>query len=594
MPTFGVDFDIEIGGVLFRSATSPNLPKDIIAEETVAPKITTAANRGIQDFNELTARVYSAWQEGMGQDIYRTDAPFSPNRFNTSSGINISDAGKISLIADNTLKQAITGVTTSDNPFWSHISVARIHRDTIWICYKKSSDSKWYIGKYDTSAGTYSEALAPENGGYNATDICFIGSVPYITTDAGVYKGAINFNISSYTIVNNTTGGYRMVAWEGDLYLVSSSPEFTKVTTSGTATSLKTNMTGYYFIDITLHQNQPIVLASTYSDDECLLYAYDGSTTSLFARLPKGFVGRSITGYMGVLYVCGSIGGHPCVLAFVAAIGPTQLFYDDDISGFVRRCDGYLDNVYFAIQGYGGISKETTVSGQSAGYVSAVLVKNGVKHVVIVDSGIYGESTNKVASGYLTSGMDYYDMPTQDKVYTTAKLLTEPLPVGSSVRVYYRLDSDLSFTELSAVDRHDDTNATSKTYNLVGGSGDYLIGKGIEFKVELYRATDTTVSPIVTSLGYFFAPKLPLKHTFKVALASHDYADTLIKGQKDTRTGGQIIAALEAVLVYPTFTYRDSNYSNTASTVRLTKKLYREIVSDKGKQKFIYLELKEI
>lgn len=596
----GTTHDIEIAGTLFRSATSPDLPKEISAEETVAPKLTTAANRSIQDLNSLTPRVFSSWHLGEGQDYYGIgENDTSPYRYRDSSVIDISSLGSITLLEQLTSLFSTTGCSvTADNPSISHIPKVRTYSSgsykKLYMPYKKSSDSLWYIWVVDTAASpnTLTSYLGPSSGTVPIYDIVFLGSTGYVLTEGGCYSFT-NTTPSSYTTVHATATLYRGVSFLGALYAADGSWKIQKLTTGGTLTSILED-TKRYFFDACLHQNQFMVLASTYSSDECMLYySADGSTMSMFSELPKGFIARSIMSYLGTLYVCGSIKGHPCVYVFVGDSGPTLLFYNDDITGFVRDASAVVDDIYFTIQGLGGayrynltdggISKYYNMPDYASGYVVSMLSSNSKMYLLFINQAIFYEYGSYADTGYLETGMDYYDMPTQDKVYVKATVITEALPAATSVKIYYRNTPYAAYTLLGT---HETDDATESTFLLPN-----IVAKGIEFKIELLSTGNSR--PRVTSLGYYFAPKTDMKHRFKLALALNDYP-RLLNGMNDERSGAALKTALESALTGSTFTYKDANWSTASYTVRLVKKVYREYLADVGAQKICYLELEEL
>lgn len=599
-----VTHNLSIDGTLYMGTAAPDIPIDISSEQTIAPKITTAANRSIQDMHDLTVRQYTAWHEGAFQSLYGTEAPFSANKYNNSSGIKVSDAGKISLlnIMSLTAFAAVSGYYTPP----------RIYDGHAFFGVKKTADSKYYVFTEDID-GAESYMLGPNNGAA-MSDVA--PAEPYIFASAGAlyrkaygasnaWSGAVQTSANSYypLIYHN---GYLWGARDG----AGSTSYFDRITTANPAVvATKWTVDDKLFLDLCVHQNSLLILVRGYTNsNKPEIYVVNtDETVSLWSTLPKGFSPNYMVSYQGVLYIMGDItienSVYPCVYYFVGSVGPTLLHRNENAGGYSYvLASGYLNDVFLIKNGElnaddigalryglddGGISPYLK-SGSIDTYIIGGKINSSDGFFRLYSlSGYYKESSTKVASGWLTQGMDYFSMPTQKKIYTKAEVVTEPLPAGSTVKVYYRLDSQSSFTLLGT---HSGTNATYSSFELKDGSGNFLQAYGIELKVELYRATTATVSPVVTSFGYFFAPILDQKHTFKFAIPLDDNV-TLLNGESEPRTASEMLAALEASLAKPVFAFKNSDWSTATYTAQLMKKRYLEYNNG---QKLLYLELKEI
>lgn len=474
---------------------------------------------GEQSLNpaDLWRRSAETWEGGAGQNYY--DRSFSlDGRYHTSAGIDPSTRGQISLLP-------ATGQVLSSANTNLRLAVAGTYLYTLDGTAVKYTPTLAFPSSWTTVTG----------GAGTPSSICSDGNRVYVATPTNLfYTGRGTASMSAFH--SSTFSSQTLVRYVKGRLLSTAGPIVYDNGAQGSAnpTALYTQPNAdWTWVDITEGPNA-IYLAG-FSGDKSLIYQTavkpDGTALDIptvAGELPDGEVVRSIQGYLGFLMI-GSDKGVRFAIADAAGALTTigdLIATDDPVVGFEPQ-DRYV--WYCGSTGAGGASlgrlnleflfsqgtvpaywNDLAVAG--AHVPASSVVTYGGKRVFSTLQGVYAETTAKVPSGSVTSGLIGYNLP-DDK--TALQIITRHGPGAGSYTVGLSADD-------SAVVPLGPPHST-----VPSSSGGQILAanlRGAQFEVTLTLMrdlTDPTAGPVLRRWTLRAAPAAQRRRTIVVPLLLH-------------------------------------------------------------------------
>ena len=486
----GRPYMIDMRSGQFRSAHEPRI-RDSVDQSTEPGE--AAINPG-----GLWRRSQSSWHYGAGQ-AYGDSADAQPYRFYASRGIDPWTKGQLSLLNDTevSLSSANTNLYMAQNSTELYVA------DNTAIKYTT-----------DPYAGTPSWTTVSSTSATAARSMASDG-VNIYTTHAGTTNVYGLWKVNTAHTASNVAYGYELgaVGYAKGVLLVAG---------AGTdSAKLWTNPSGSLSTPFFTHPNAEWTWTG-FAGGYNAIYAsgYAGKTSSIYKitiqdnatlntpvvalDLPTGETVETIHGYLGFIligtnkgirYATADNSGSLTVGALIPTAGTVRTIatdgryawfgwsaYETGVTGL-----GRLDLAEFTAPNTPAYASDLMYT-LSANNVLSVASFNNKRIFTVSAVGVVAEdSDNKVASGYIDTGLFTWDIPDRKFV---AKFDIRTRPLAGSVNAAVAIDNG-SFTTLGTMSTANDTEET------FDGREEKLIeGK---FKLTLTRsATSTSTGPTVT------------------------------------------------------------------------------------------------
>lgn len=478
-----VDFSVDTRRDEFRHRSIPLL----------RPQADTSNLPGEGSLNPaaLWRRSVESWHKGAGQVYFdRTDS--DSDRFRSSKGVDVWTRWQLTLLP-------ATGSRLSSANTNLYMAVAG---SDIYICdgtaLKFTANITTASPSYTTVTGT--GAAAPTSiasDGYNVWTAHAANGLYTTTRGAAAATQLVTSALSANSVVGYVKGRL-MLSKDNAVYNITSTAP--AVLPAALMTQANTD-----FVWVAFAEGPNSIYMAGYSGDKSLIYrtAVVADATSLAAptvagELPDGEIVRSIQGYLGFLVIGTDTGfrlaeidsnGNLNIGARVATASPVRCFepqdrfvwygltnYDASSTGLGRMDLSVLNDTAPAY------ASDLMVAGQ--GTVQAVVTFQNVRVLSVSGLGVYVETTDKLASGTLDSGLISFGI-SDPKVPVFLDVTTAPL-VGSYV------------SSLALEGGTFDQVGTSSTAGSV--TGEYplpqTMAHNFELRVELDRSgSDSTTGP---------------------------------------------------------------------------------------------------
>lgn len=457
---------------------------------------------GLQSLNpeDLWRRDVESWHHGAGQaalDRENTEQSSDPARFRSSKGVDVWTKWQLSLLPAT--QQALSSANTN-------LRLA-------------ATDSRLYVTdgtalKYTSSVTAGPPASWTSVTSYSATAASSIASDGFKVYTAngsdGCYRTDTSTGAATKFVTTAVATDAVMGVAKARLMLGTSNSLYNITDLAGPAalpTALFTHQnTAWKWVGFAEGPNS--IYAAGYAGDKSYIYrtGIKQDATGLDApvvagELPDGEVVRSIQGYLGFLLVGTDKGVRLAALdsagnlqfgrlvstsSSVLCFEPQDRFvwfgwtnYDATSTGL-----GRIDLSVFTEPLVPAYASDLMVTAQAT--VQSVVTFGTVRVFTVSGSGVWTESTSKVSSGTLDSGVLSYGL-VDDKIATFVDVRHLTVPAGASIDVSLATDGD-SFTDLGS-----DVNTTTlTTFN-----ANEARGETFELRLTLARATDTTTGPTV-------------------------------------------------------------------------------------------------
>jgi hypothetical protein len=498
------------------------------------PLLRNQANTGEQfgeaslNPEELWRRNQDSWDHGAGQTyLDRQDA--DRRRFRSSKGVDVWTRWAMSLLNDTAVRRASANTNLA-------LSVAGTY---LYLTDGASLVHTQNLTTFTAVTGTPNAASSMTSDGFNV--FTAHGASGVYSTTRGAGSSAL-YNALATTLLGYVKGRL-MAANNASLYNITSSavpaPTFTHPNSD--------------FRWVGFAEGQTQIYAAGFSGDKSLIYRTsirpDGTaldTPVVAGELPDGEIVRAIGSYlnfvvlgsdMGVRF-CGTDGaGNLTIGALIRTGRAVRCFegqdrfiwfgwtnYDTASTGL-----GRLDLSTFIASLTPAYASDLMADGQ--GDVTSVATFNGLRVFTAIGIGVVTETTEKVESGTLDTGLISYE-------------LTDP-----KVAVY----TDVRLSSLSGVNRAY-LSVDGGQFVLIGTrSGDsdnepfmagQASGEQFELRMELLRdSTTTSRGPVLTRIQLRAYPKPTRGEIFTVPLLLHEQ----VTDRQDNTVPLDVAAALEEI-----------------------------------------------
>ena len=472
---------------------------------------------------EFARRGRESWHMGAGQTYFdRTES--DSNRFRSSKGVDPSTKWQLSLLPDTTSTRG----SVNTNLLLIAAGARLYMTDGTGVRYGTDATL--------ASAATGLPAAAP-------TGICTDGYNVYTTHSAsGIYSS--NTGTGAFASYNPRAANGICAYVKGRL-IVSNDNLVLNITGAGTETSLVPNAPSN-FRWVGAAEGPSFIYLAGYQGDKSLIYKTaikaDGTALDVAAvagELPDGEVVRSVQGYLSMLLVgtdkgvrvfqldaAGNLAGSSKVIPTPNAVycfEPQDRFvwfgwtnYDSVSTGL-----GRLDLGNFTDPLTPAWWSDLMCTSQGA--VQSVVTFGGVRVFTVSGLGVQAESTNKVASGSLDSGLITYGLP-DPKVAMSLDVHHRAL-VGT-VAAALALDESTSFTTIG-------TNTVAGSTFFYSSAGQ-VTAQAFEVRLTLTRSAALTTGPTVTRWTLEASPAPGRGETFDVPLLLFE------KLERDGKSAGGI------------------------------------------------------
>lgn len=464
--------------------------------------------------DDMARRTVTSWHHGAGQ-VHLDEADSDRSRFRSSKGVDVWEAWQLSLLPDTASKRSSANTNLALVPVGTHLYLT--DGASLLFTTSLTGTPTWT----SVTGGPATSPSAVASDGYNVWTAHGASGV-YLTT-RGAATTAVYNTIAATTI--GYVNGRLMVGHLQHLYNVTS-------TTPPGALFSHSN-TDFRWVGFA--EGPTAIYAAGFSGDKSLVYriTLKADATALdapivAAALPDGEVVTAITGYLGFVLLGSNLGVRFCS---VNADGSLTVGGLIETPSAVQCFEGQGKFVWFGWTNYDGTStglgrldlqtftfaltpayaSDLMATGQ--GSVTSVATFGGGRVFAVSGVGVFGESTTKVASGSLDSGLLTFGI-TDPKValYLDVRLTDE---AGSNTP-YIAVDGG-DFSSLGA------RGADSSTPFQVG----QRTGERFEIRHVLQRgATDTTVGPVLGRTTLRVYPKPASGEMFQVPIRLREHVLT--------------------------------------------------------------------
>lgn len=449
----------------------------------------------------LWRRAQDSWHEGAGQTYRDRDTTGSAYRFRSSKGLDVWTRFQMSLLPDTVQKKSAAGTNLALVSAGSRLYLV----DGTALYYTTDMTS------WTTVTGTPGVTITGlASDGFNVWIAC--GASGIYSTNTGT-SAAASFVTGTTNGVLGYTKGRLLCAVANVVY---------NPTAAGTLPAATFTHPNTSFAWVGFTEGTSVIYGAGYAGDKSLIYRFqikpDGSALDppvVAGELPDGEIVRSIQGYLGKLLIGTDvgvrtadqapngdliIGGLISLSASVRCFEPQDHFvwfgwtnYDTTSTG-LGRLDAAVDGDPIT----GALAYSSDLMATTQGTVLSVVTFTSLRVFAVSGVGVYAQTTTKVASGTIDSGLVSYTLP-DSKTLISLNLHTSTLPSGATVGMSLSTNEG-SFGSLGS--------AASGTDNDFNPS--QIAGEQFELRLTLNRATDTTVGPTVR------------RYTFKALAGAHD------------------------------------------------------------------------
>lgn len=437
----------------------------------------------------LWRRAQDSWHHGAGQAYRDRDSNADIYRYHASKGIDPWTRYLLSLLP-----------ATSQSLASANTNLALV-----------SAGARLYAldgtaVKYTTDLSSYSTVTS--TGSNAKTSICSDGYTVYFTDGSNVYttntgaSAASSYNTLDCTLLRYVKG--RLMAAQGAaIYNI----------TSGSAPSALFTQANADFAWVGFAEGRSAIYAAGFSGDKSLIYQIsvkpDASSLDqpvVAGELPDGEIIREISGYLGFIVLGTDTGVRFCdvdaqgnliigtriaMTSAVRCFEPNDRFvwfgwtnYDSTSTGLGRLDITQFTDTPDTTSLVPAYASDLMATGQGA--VLSVATFTGLRVFAVSGLGFYQETTNKVASATLTTGLISFGIP-DPKTAMYVDVRTQPL--HGSYTTGLAVD-DGSFIVVG-------TAATSASSTGVENPLGQARGDHFELQFTLSRSgTDTTVGPV--------------------------------------------------------------------------------------------------
>lgn len=472
---------------------------------------------------ELWRRSQSDWTHGAGQ-TYRDREDSDPKRFRSSKGVNVWEPWALQLLPDTSSKRASANANLSLIPVGTYLYLT----DGTALLYTQSLTG---APVWTTVTGTPAAATSIASDGFN---------VWTAHGASGIYKTTRGAAASA----SQTTGTVSLLGYVKGRLMAAQGPSLYNVINFTGVAALPAALYTHPNSDFTwvgFAEGLSAIYAAGFSGDKSLIYRTatkaDGTALDVpvvAGELPDGEVVRSIGAYLGyillgtdkgVRFCAADASGNLTIGALIRTTSPVYCFegqdrfvwfgwsnYDSASTGL-----GRLDLQTFTFALTPAYATDLMATGQ--GTVLSVATFGDVRVFAVSGLGVFGESTNRVASGSLDSGLITYGIPdTKVSVFLDVRLRN----VAGTNTQYVSADGG-PFANIGSR-----SDVASTTPFQVG----QVSGETFEVRTVLARsATDPTTGPIVTRTTLRSYPRPKRGEVFTVPILLHE--------QMVNRTGGE-------------------------------------------------------
>lgn len=371
---------------------------------------------------DIWRRVRESWHQGNAQTAGDRETSL-PYRFNSSRGVDVWSKWELGLLPDTTLK-----VSGSSSTPWVNVVDGS-------LCVVEGTNLRWYAS-IGAAAVSYTLTSA-------AVSVTQSGSAVYIALAGGTIVTATpGNNVSAFATLANVS----YVGYFKD-FIVAAANNVLYNVTSGTPVTIRTHpLSTFRWVDGAEGPTCIYLLGG--SGDRWVVHrlSVDESGTVLnppivAAPIPDGEVGSGLGSYMGYLFVGTSAGlrfgvpqstGDVSFGPLIETTYPVRCF-----EGQGRFVWFGLSNFDTGVTGLGRVDLTTfteplapaaasDLAAAITGEVTSVTTWLDYRVFAVAGAGIYIESTNKVASGYLIESDITFGVPdTKNGHY--AILRTKPM-----------------------------------------------------------------------------------------------------------------------------------------------------------------------
>lgn len=375
----------------------------------------------------LWRRSQDSWHKGAGQTYL--DKPDSDSaRFRSSLGINPWEKGELSLLSDTFKTYNVTGGVVGENlKLITAGEFVYIAFDST-LGYMNDPLNDIAVGGFTTSNIQLAEPAQ------NILSVASDGNHVYAALGLnGIHRTARGTIVSEhYSSLEASLVGYTL----GRLMAARQSAIY-NVTASGAAPTALYTHPNPDFTWVGFAEGKGHIFAAGYSGDKSIIYKTaikpDGTELEVpsgAGQLPDGEIVRSIYGYLGFILIGTDNGVR---FSIPDSNGNLEIGALIETTSPVRCFEGQGSFVWFgwtnysnAKTGLGRVDLRTIVGGTAPAYatdlmaatqgnVTSVITFNGRRIFSIAQVGTFVETTYKVASGTIDSGLISYGIP-EDKI----------------------------------------------------------------------------------------------------------------------------------------------------------------------------------
>lgn len=453
------------------------------------PQQDTSGNVSESSLNpeEFARRAAESWHHGAGQThLDRADS--DPYRFRTSKGVDVWTKWGVSLLGATTAKRASANTNLQLVPVGSYLYGADGNE-----VYSTTDMTTWTSRDVHDGEGAQSVKSLATDG---ATVYAALGS-------NGIHSSAAPADFAHWSDLSCTLVGFV----KGRLMAANGTAIYNVIASGAAPSALLTLGTGFTWVGFA--EGPSAIYAAGYRGDKSLIYRTsvkaDGTALDVpvvAGELPDGEIVRSIQGYLGYLLVGtdkgvrlltldanGDVSGSGRIIPTSAAVlcmEPQDRFvwygltnYDSVSTGL-----GRVDLGAFTDTLTPAYATDLMATGQGA--VLSVVTFGTLRVFAVSGVGFYAETTDKVASGTIESGLVSYGLP-DTKVAITLDVRYQPLD-GT-------VDAALAADDGSYVTLGSDSTADSTSLTVSAGEAR---AETFEVRLTLTRAATATLGPTAT------------------------------------------------------------------------------------------------
>ncbi len=497
-----------------------------LASRSTIPVLRTQADQsnvpGLSSLNpeDLWRRDVESWHHGAGQDnLDRTDS--DPLRFRSSKGIDCWDQWQLALLPDTFAARASAATNLLLAPAGTRLYLT----DNTTVLF--TTDITVPVPVFTTVTGT--GAAAPSSIVSDGFKVFTAhGANGVYVTNTGVTAAT---QLVTTAIASDAVLGYV----KGRLLVGTANVLYNVIDLAGPAAlpaALLTHPnTGWKWVGFA--EGPTALYAAGFAGDKSAIYRTsvkpDGTALDVpivAGELPDGEIVRSIQGYLGYLLIgtdrglrLAAIGsdGNLQIGGLITTSSPVRCFEPQDrfVWYGLTNIDavstglGRADLSVFTTPLVPAYATDLMVTGQGA--VLSVATFQNIRVLGVSGLGFYAQSTQKVSSGTLDTGVLSYGI-VDDKIALFVDARTSSLPTGSSVSVALSADGS-AFSSLGS----SSTTGLVSTFN-----AQQRRGERFELRLTLTRDTTMLLSPELTRLTFRSYPSVIRGEQFLVPILLAD------------------------------------------------------------------------